>query len=117
MIEGFGVHTFRMIDAAGASRLVKFHWRPNLGAAAVLRDEAVKLKGADPDFTGEEAEGVMSRNASACCASVSRHDPFSLFPRHDPFSLFRDMTPFHYSHFQLTTFGAARGVGSVGPAG
>ncbi|HUG12000.1 MAG TPA: catalase [Opitutaceae bacterium] len=50
MIEGFGVHTFRMIDAAGASRFVKFHWRPKIGAAAVLWDEAVKINGADPDF-------------------------------------------------------------------
>jgi len=50
MIEGFGVHTFRMINAAGVSRFVKFHWRPTIGAAAVLWDEAVKINGADPDF-------------------------------------------------------------------
>jgi len=50
MIEGFGVHTFRMIDAAGVSRFVKFQWQPKLGAAAVLWDEAVKINGADPDF-------------------------------------------------------------------
>ena len=50
MIEGFGVHTFRLIDAAGASRFVKFHWRPKLGAQSVLWDEAVKINGADPDF-------------------------------------------------------------------
>ncbi len=50
MIEGFGVHTFRLIDAAGTSRFVKFHWRPKLGAQSVLWDEAVKINGADPDF-------------------------------------------------------------------
>jgi catalase len=50
MIEGFGVHTFRLIDARGVSRFVKFHWRPKLGAQSVLWDEAVKINGADPDF-------------------------------------------------------------------
>ncbi|MDQ3622207.1 MAG: catalase [Verrucomicrobiota bacterium] len=50
MMEGFGVHTFRLIDATGVSRFVKFHWRPKLGTAAVLWDEAVKINGADPDF-------------------------------------------------------------------
>jgi catalase len=50
MMEGFGVHTFRMIDAGGNSRFVKFHWRPKLGSFAVLWDEAVKINGADPDF-------------------------------------------------------------------
>ena len=50
MIEGFGVHTFRLVNAAGESQFVKFHWRPKLGAASVLWDEAVKINGADPDF-------------------------------------------------------------------
>ena len=50
MIEGFGVHTFRMINAKGESVFVKFHWRPTIGAASVVWDEAVKINGADPDF-------------------------------------------------------------------
>src|SRR6476661_3577571 len=50
MIEGFGVHTFRLIDAKDKSTFVKFHWRPAAGAASVLWDEAVKLQGADNDF-------------------------------------------------------------------
>jgi catalase len=50
MIEGFGVHTFRLINAKGQSRFVKFHWRPTIGAASVIWDEAVKINGADPDF-------------------------------------------------------------------
>jgi catalase len=50
MIEGFGIHTFRMINAKNESTFVKFHWRPVLGAASVIWDEAVKINGADPDF-------------------------------------------------------------------
>jgi catalase len=50
MIEGFGVHTFRFINAKGVSRFVKFHWRPTIGSAAVVWDEAMKISGADPDF-------------------------------------------------------------------
>ena len=50
MMEGFGVHTFRMIDAAGKSTFVKFHWRPTIGSSSLIWDEAVKLVGADFDF-------------------------------------------------------------------
>ncbi len=50
MIEGFGVHTFRLVDASGKSTFVKFHWRPKHGMQSVLWDEAVKISGADPDF-------------------------------------------------------------------
>ena len=50
MIEGFGIHTFRLINAKGESTFVKFHWRPVLGAASIIWDEAVKINGADPDF-------------------------------------------------------------------
>jgi len=50
MIEGFGVHTFRLIDAKGQSTFVKFHWRPKLGMQSVVWDEAMKISGADPDF-------------------------------------------------------------------
>src|SRR6201994_3296448 len=50
MMEGFGVHTFRLVDAAGKSTFVKFHWRPTIGSASVVWDEAVKISGADPDF-------------------------------------------------------------------
>lgn len=49
-IEGFGVHTFRLINAAGRSTFVKFHWKPRLGMQSVTWDEAVKINGADPDF-------------------------------------------------------------------
>ena len=50
MMEGFGVHSFRFIDAKGKSRFVKFHWKPLLGLHAVVWDEAQKISGKDPDF-------------------------------------------------------------------
>jgi catalase len=50
MMEGFGVHTFRMINAEGKSTFVKFHWKPKLGMQSVVWNEALKINGADPDF-------------------------------------------------------------------
>ena len=50
MIEGFGVHTFRLVNEEGKSTFVKFHWRPKLGMQSVVWDEALKISGADPDF-------------------------------------------------------------------
>ncbi len=49
-MEGFGVHTFRLVNAAGVSTFVKFHWKPKLGMQSVAWNEAVKINGADPDF-------------------------------------------------------------------
>ena len=50
MIEGFGVHSFRLINYAGKSTFVKFHWRPKLGLQSTIWDETVKICGADQDF-------------------------------------------------------------------
>ncbi len=50
MMEGFGIHTFKLVDAKGAARFVKFHWKPLLGVHSLLWDEAVKISGKDPDF-------------------------------------------------------------------
>jgi len=50
MMEGFGIHTFRLVNAEGKAHFVKFHWRPKLGNSSVLWDEAVKISGADADF-------------------------------------------------------------------
>src|SRR3984885_13690146 len=50
MMEGFGIHTFRLVNEAGKTQFVKFHWRPKLGTSSVLWDEAVKISGADADF-------------------------------------------------------------------
>ena len=49
-MEGFGVHTFRLLDADGNSTFVKFHWKPRLRLQSVVWNEAVKINGADPDF-------------------------------------------------------------------
>jgi catalase len=49
-MEGFGVHTFRLINTEGKSTFVKFHWKPKLGLQSVVWNEAVKINGADPDF-------------------------------------------------------------------
>ena len=49
-MEGFGIHTFRMINAEGRATFVKFHWKPKQGLQSTLWDEAVKIAGADPDF-------------------------------------------------------------------
>ncbi|MBP9928096.1 MAG: catalase [Rhodoferax sp.] len=49
-MEGFGVHSFRFVNAAGASVFVKFHWKPKFGTVSLVWDEAVKISGADPDF-------------------------------------------------------------------
>jgi len=50
MVEGFGVHSFRLINDAGESTFVKFHWRPKLGLQSTIWDETVKISGADQDF-------------------------------------------------------------------
>ncbi len=49
-MQGFGVHSFRLVDAEGASTFVKFHWTPVLNMQSVVWDEAVKINGADPDY-------------------------------------------------------------------
>ena len=50
MMDGFGIHTFRMTNDKGQTNFVKFHWRPILGCSSVVWDEAVKINGADSDF-------------------------------------------------------------------
>ncbi len=49
-MQGFGVHTFRLVNAQGESRFVKFHWTPLQGTHSLVWDEAVRISGADPDF-------------------------------------------------------------------
>ena len=49
-MEGFGIHTFRLVNKAGESTFVKFHWKPKAGLASTIWDETVKIAGADPDF-------------------------------------------------------------------
>ncbi|WP_458790915.1 catalase [Yoonia sp. MH D7] len=58
-MEGFGVHTFRFVNAEGESHFVKFHWKPKQGLQSVLWDEAVKINGADPDFHRRDLWGAI----------------------------------------------------------
>ena len=60
-IEGFGVHTFRLVNQAGASTFVKFHWKPVLGLQSTCWDEAVKIAGADPDFHRRDLYEAIER--------------------------------------------------------
>ena len=50
MMQGFGVNTYRLVNEAGASSFVKFHWRPIQGTHSLVWDEALKINGADPDY-------------------------------------------------------------------
>src|SRR6202140_2188089 len=50
MMEGFGIHTFRLVNAKGKSTFVKFHWKPKLGMQSVVWEEALKLQAADNDY-------------------------------------------------------------------
>ena len=61
MMEGFGVHTFRLINARGGSCFVKFHWRPKLGRHALAWDEAQKIAGKDPDFLRRDLWEAIER--------------------------------------------------------
>ena len=65
MIEGFGVHSFRLINAAGEASFVKFHWRPKLGLQSTVWDEACKIAGADPDFHRRELFEALSAGETA----------------------------------------------------
>jgi len=63
MMQGFGVHTFRLINEHGKSTFCKFHWRPLLGTHSLVWDEAVKIMGADPDFHRRDLwEAIESGN-------------------------------------------------------
>ncbi len=59
-MEGFGVHTYRFINAEGVSTFVKFHWKPRKGMQSVLWNEAVKINGADPDFHRRDLYGAIT---------------------------------------------------------
>ena len=62
-MEGFGIHTFRLVNAKGKSTFVKFHWKPKQGVASTLWDEAVKIAGADPDFQRRDLFEAIERGA------------------------------------------------------
>jgi catalase len=60
-MEGFGVHTFRLVNAAGKPAFVKFGWKPKQGLQSVLWNEAVKVNGADPDFHRRDLRDAIGR--------------------------------------------------------
>jgi catalase len=63
MMQGFGVHTFRLVNEQGKSRFCKFHWKPLLGTHSLVWDEAAKIMGADPDFHRRDLwEAIESGN-------------------------------------------------------
>jgi catalase len=63
MMQGFGVHTFRLVNAQGRSSFCKFHWKPLLGTHSLVWDEAVKIMGADPDYHRRDLwEAIESGN-------------------------------------------------------
>jgi catalase len=63
MMQGFGVHTFRLVNEQGKSTFCKFHWKPSLGTHSLVWDEAVKIMGADPDFHRRDLwEAIESGN-------------------------------------------------------
>ncbi len=63
MIEGFGIHSFRLINESGKSTFVKYHWRPKLGLQSTIWDETVKISGADQDYHRRDMfEAVESGN-------------------------------------------------------
>lgn len=62
-MEGFGVHTFRLVTADGKSTFVKFHWKPKLGMQSVVWNEAVKINGADPDYHRRDLWDAIEKGA------------------------------------------------------
>jgi catalase len=62
-MEGFGVHTFRLVDAAGATTLVKFHWKPKQGVHSLVWEEAQIINGMDPDFHRRDLADAIEAGA------------------------------------------------------
>ncbi len=60
MMEGFGVHTFQLVNAKGEAKFVKFHWKPKLGVQSTTWDEAVKISGADPDYLRRDLHDAIA---------------------------------------------------------
>ncbi len=63
MMEGFGVHTFRLVNEAGETSLVKFHWKPLLGVHGLVWEEALALNGVDPDFHRRDLYNAIGSGA------------------------------------------------------
>ncbi|MER6946169.1 catalase [Nonomuraea sp. NPDC000554] len=61
MMQGFGVHTFRLVNAAGEATFVKWHWRPKLGTHSLVWDEVLRIQGNDPDFNRRDLWEAIER--------------------------------------------------------
>ncbi|MEI7031725.1 catalase [Streptomyces pratensis] len=62
-MEGFGVHTFRLVNAEGSTTLVKFHWKPRLGVHSLMWEEAQIINGTDPDFHRRDLADAIEAGA------------------------------------------------------
>ncbi|NJP93567.1 catalase [Nonomuraea sp. FMUSA5-5] len=63
MMQGFGVHTFRLVNAQGQGTFVKWHWRPKLGTYSLVWDEVLRIQGNDPDFNRRDLWEAIERGA------------------------------------------------------
>ncbi|SMC81877.1 catalase [Lentzea albidocapillata] len=63
MMEGFGVHTFRLVNAEGETVLAKFHWKPKLGVHSLVWEEAQLAGGFDPDFHRRDLADAIESGA------------------------------------------------------
>ncbi|SDK24218.1 catalase [Streptomyces indicus] len=63
MMQGFGVHTFRFVNAEGRGTFVKFHWKPKLGVHSLVWDEAQECQGRDPDFNRRDLWDAIASGA------------------------------------------------------
>ncbi|QGQ48492.1 catalase [Metabacillus sediminilitoris] len=81
MMEGFGVHTFRLVNEEGKAHFVKFHWKPVLGVHSLVWDEAQKIAGKDPDFhrrdLWESIEGGLFPEYELGVQLIAEEDEFS----------------------------------------
>ncbi len=64
MMEGFGIHTFRLVAADGTTSLVKFHWKPRLGVHSMLWEETQLTAGFDPDFHRRDLADAIAAGAA-----------------------------------------------------
>ncbi len=75
MMEGFGVHTFRLTNRNGETSLVKFHWKPVLGVHSLTWEEAQLVAGADPDFHRRDLADAIEAGATRSGSWASRSSP------------------------------------------
>lgn len=72
MMQGFGVNTYRLINKAGESHFVKFHWTPDLGVHSCVWDEFLKIGGQDPDFHRKDLYEAIEKGV---CKFSASHSP------------------------------------------